>query len=246
MRITKAIWEQKNLGLDCIEVRVEEQDNVETLIANLVNNYTAYQVVKIPSSRVDLLLATQDLGFKLIENSIQLSRNIKKDENSILPKLFQRFEKEIVLKDASPSEVEFIMEQVKRGEVFTADRIYNDPMFTKAHSGNRYYNWITSLIESKCEFKAIVYKNNIIGFSINTHIKDKKYNAIFGGLLKEYIHSGLGFTTIYANMLSIIEQGGTHIVTAISSNNLPMVKLHQLFKFQIKEIEYVLVKHCNA
>lgn len=240
MEKVNAIWEKENLGVDCIEIKFSMKDSLETFHSEILTLEESYQVLKIPSGRVEILLEAQKYGFKVIENSIQLKRNLKDYE---LPGIFKRFNLNLLIREGSLQETKEILSEVKKGEIFKTDRIYVDPKFTNEDSGIRYFNWINKLLENGSVMNVIEFKNNIIGFTVNRKVEGTLFDATFGGLLNSESYSGMGFSTIHANIVSIIKQKGTHISTTVSSNNLAILKLHLLFDFNIVGFDYVLVKH---
>jgi hypothetical protein len=69
------------------------------------------------------------------------------------------------------------------------------------------------------------------------------YDAFLGGVFSEAANKGLGFLALYANMQSIRSQGGLKIITRVSSNNLPILRLHLQYGYDITDMNYILVKH---
>ena len=62
-------------------------------------------------------------------------------------------------------------------------------------------------------------------------------------MLPNVSNKGLGFAALYANYVSIKNQGGRKIVTRVSSNNSPILRLHIQYGYVITNMNYILVKH---
>lgn len=241
MKIVDAVWEKRNLNVECAEVYIENDDDLD--VVKEINSLDfSYQVVNIPAERVDLLLAMQQSGFMLIENKINLSKRIR-TKDSQLPELYSRFKNSIHIREPLEREKQIVLEDVRTGKVFRTDRIALDPFFGRVQAGERYYYWICDMLENGGCMNISTYNDKIVGFGVVERKDYKVYSATIGGLLSGYANSGLGFSTIYGNTLSCINKGASKIVTTVSSNNLSVLKLHMLFEYDINGMEYVLIKH---
>src|SRR3989339_418521 len=84
MRVVDAIWEKRNLGVDCKEIVIEDSDFItvvkkkELLLLN-----TPYVVVKVPVNRFDINTYLSNLGFTYIEGSINFQ--LRLFEAKLLP-----------------------------------------------------------------------------------------------------------------------------------------------------------------
>jgi hypothetical protein len=110
-------------------------------------------------------------------------------------------------------------------------------------AGIRYYNWTRDALEKGAEMAIGYYKDEPVAFGINGCVKDKLYDGLLGGVFSEASNKGLGFLSIYANLESIHEQGGIKLVTKISSNNVPILRLHMQYNYEIRDMNYILIKH---
>ncbi len=243
MKIIDTYWEKRNLGRDSVEVILDYEDSCEELVNVITSLEQEYQVLKIPSGRTDLLLSAQTSGFQIIEMSIQLKKSIKNYE---LPMVYKRFEKSISFVKASEEQLKTVLEEINNNMLFNTDRIFLDPQFGEEFSGKRYYNWINDLVRNGSDLNIALYNDEVVGFAVNT-TKDKEiFNAVFGGVMPKFANKGLGFLAIHTNIKSIIQQGGKRITTAVSSNNVPILRLHLLFGFEVQSMEYVLIKHTEV
>lgn len=53
MRIVDAVWEKRNLGVDTVEIALDEDDDVN-VFEEINTLKQPYQVLKIPNGRIDI------------------------------------------------------------------------------------------------------------------------------------------------------------------------------------------------
>ena len=76
MNVIDAFWEERNLGVTCYEIQMERSDTAESAADTLDRlEQRQYMVVKIPSSRYDLVPLIQSRGYAFIETAIALETN---------------------------------------------------------------------------------------------------------------------------------------------------------------------------
>lgn len=240
MQIIDAYWEKDNLNTKTNEIICSTEDKDRDLVNALEKTDASYLVLKVPTTNISLSLRAQELGFTLIETSISLEASIKDLAYSPIQ---QRFIDNSTFKNVDKKTEKDILESIKDGEIFKTDRIAIDPAFSEKVAGNRYYNWTKQLIEEDAKLSATYYKDDLVAFGISKKVDEQVYDAVLGGCLPEYMNKGLGFLAIYTNNKSIELQGGSKITTHVSSNNLPIIKLHLENGYRITNMEYVLVKH---
>lgn len=240
MRIVDAVWEKRNLGVEVKEIICDYQDKSEKLCSELEKVNEAYSVVKIPMGHTDLLLEVQKLGYSVMEMSIQVEGKIDKME---IPAIYQRFIPHISICNADESILKKVLDEIREGSIFDTDRIARDPDFSKRIAGERYYNWSCDEIGRGAKTVVAYYKDEPVAFGINKIVGGTRYDAFLGGVFSKVQNRGLGFLALYANMESVRYQGGKIIETRVSSNNLPILRLHMQYGYEIKDMNYILVKH---
>ncbi|MBQ8914060.1 MAG: GNAT family N-acetyltransferase [Lachnospiraceae bacterium] len=240
MKIVDAFWEKRNLNVDVTEIDLDGNETVDEVVETLRKLSTSYNVIKLPVARNDLLLKVQEEGFIFVEVSIALESGISAID---IPPLYSRFLPHINIKTADEREREIVLDEIKNGEIFETDRIALDPHFSRQMAGLRYYNWAKDLIETGADFPVAYYKDDMVAFGVNKSIDDKTYDAVLGGVISEFGRKGFGFWALYANYDSIKRQGGKKIVTHVSSNNMPVFKLHMQNGYTVSGMKYILVKH---
>lgn len=198
----------------------------------------------VPSGKTDILLCAGELGFSVIEVNIKLGHKMK---DILIPKLFQRYEKDISYHDAGTEEIEEILEIVQQGEMFLTDKIAKDPFFGREKSGQRYRYWCEQVLEKNASVVVCQYRDENIGFEVYTrNFETNRATNIVGGVFPKHTGGGLGFAPLWVELLHQKEAGIKSVVTSVSSNNIPVLKLHESLGYQIQDMTYILIKHLDC
>lgn len=241
MRIVNAYWEKANLGVETVEINCEGDESGSELKRILDEISTPYSVLKIPAGNFELLSIGQDCGYRVIELNFRLIGDIK---TAKLPSMYKRFEPHVNVSTATEEIREKVLNEIFEGNIFSTDRIAIDPKFSRKLAGNRYCNWCRDAINKGASLEIAYYKNEPVAFNINAQPDDKRVcNGLLGGVFVEALNRGLGFLVLYTELESCKKLGGKAVISTVSSNNLPIMKLHMQYGFDIKEANYVLIKH---
>lgn len=240
MKIVDAYWEKRNLGVDCTEMTITSEDEKSDIINQINNLKKGYIVIKIPYSLTDHSLLVQKYGFDYIESLVTMGRKLVNPPQ--LPDIFSRYKPYIGVHPADDSEIASLLKDIESGDIFLNDRIAKDPYFSKKISGIRYSGWIRDLQKMNCRINIGTYKDDNVVFGVLTN-NGEKYDAVMGGLLAASRNSRLGFIALYINTMSAYLSGGNYIETRVSTNNLSILKLHQIFGYSIKDFYNVFIKH---
>ena len=138
MKVIDAIWEKRNLGVDCREIKIEKDDTIEEIKRELPQNESQYTVVKVPSGKFDVMFLLQEMGYTYVESSINLTHDLKDIK---LNPIQQRIMDSLSYSMMGKEDIEELFCEIKKG-VFSTDRIYIDPHFNHEQATNRYINWI--------------------------------------------------------------------------------------------------------
>lgn len=242
MRTVEAFWEKRNLGVSCVEGEVSRHDTAEEIIQEIRGWKEQYQVMKVPSTRSDLLFPLQDEGFQFIETQFATGTSLKKMPQ--IPEKYQKIASRIRARKASEQEVNEIVEIVKSGEIFSTDRIALDPVFGKKIAGQRYAYWIQDIYNAGGIIRITEFDGQKMGFSANSlSVDGKEFHSALGGSYPETVGTGLSTVGMCFVLRGAYESGASRIVSAVSSNNFPILKIHLQAGMHIKDISYVLVKH---
>ena len=240
MKIVDAVWEKRNLGVDCNECRVDYSDSlqdIKTAIEQIKN--TEYAVARIPSNRIDAVQAFQSEGFQFIEAAITLENDLKK---IVVPKRLQLLAKSISWEIMNEADLDNLYSEI-RGNIFKTDRIILDPYFTKEQAANRYVNWTKDLVSQGNVPYKIMYNNDVVGFVLNKEIKQGVYDGLLAGTYAAFEGTGMGVCIQYAGIKSAMEKDATKYIGHVSANNPAVLKSLEAIGFEIKLIEYIFIKH---
>lgn len=242
MRIVDAEWEKRNLGIDVTEITCFEKDSAAQLSDILRTVETPYSVLKIPSGCINLLLVAQKEGYSFIETDFELWGDLYRVST---PEYYKRFEKHIRMEEASGKILERVLNEIQTGTIFETDRIALDPHFSKRIAGERYYNWTQDILSNDAFMGVLYYKDTPVAFNLSKPAKDRDdaYDGVLGGLLPEASEKGLGFLVVYGENQICKLNGRRYCIGRVSSNNMPILRLHLQFGYEVKSIVYVLIKH---
>ena len=240
MQVIDAIWEKRNLGTDVLEVQCETSDSSEALKSVLQSIKVPYSVCKIPSGEVELLKCAQELDYQVVEMSICMEGKLK---DIALPKVYERFMKDVTVKEADEDEIEYVLKHIEQGELFATDRIALDSCYGKKIAGKRYGNWVKDLLPKGARVCIALFKDIPVAFGINLDKENSVSDAFLGGILSNEEGSGLGFLSLYANIVTAQKYGNRKIISNVSSNNPAIINLHLQFGYKIRSMQYVLIKH---
>ena len=76
MKIIDTFWEKENLGVTSKEVVVDLNDSVDVVKTGLAALNDQYIVVKIPASQFDITTLVQDMGYRFVEEMIQVEHDL--------------------------------------------------------------------------------------------------------------------------------------------------------------------------
>ena len=240
MKFTKAVWEKRNLGVECIEVSCSEYDKIDELDEALASIDVPYSVVKIPAGSSDLLRAAQMRGYIVAETGIELWGDMRRVKT---PKIYERFLPYIRMEQATGTVLEKVLNDIKSGQIFATDRVSTDPLFSVEIAGRRYYNWCKDVLAQGAYMGVLYYKDQPVAFNISKQKKNGISDGLLGGVFPEAVKKGLGFLIVHGENEICKLHGGKACTGRVSSNNLPILRLHLQYGYEIKKINYVLVKH---
>lgn len=239
VQIVDAFWEERNLGVTCCEVTVEDNDSVQVVEMSLKSLKSSYQVVKLPVARYDLMQLLERSGFSFIECSMNVVHRLN---NFQLDGIRKRINDSIYYSEMDNDDIGILYDELARG-VFITDRIYLDPMFSKDQSAHRYINWLKDEVGRGGQLYKVVYKDETIGFFIFKETNGGGCYPFLSGLYSSATTPGLGNSLLHKIIEESLRRGMKYISSYISSNNMPVVKLHISEGFSIISINYVYVKH---
>lgn len=234
-------WEKRNLNVDSsIEFYIEHSDRWKDITGKIEEHKESYQVMHVPGGNTDVLMNAHLVGFLPIEMNIQLSRKLESLE---LPHIYKRFEPVISCNVATDNEKRLVLKAIHEGEIFSTDKIAKDPCFGPQYAAQRYAYWTQDIIEQGADLLCMKYKGKLAAFDICVNKGNGTSQAFLGGTLPEFRNKGLGFLTVYFITKYAMEKGFERIITGVSSNNISILKIHELFDYYVDSVSYCLIKH---
>lgn len=234
-------WEKRNLGVESsIEFYVDQNDAWEDIVGELQRHRELYQVMHIASGNTDVLWNAGKIGFLPVEMNIQLSKRL---DEVTLPRLYRRFEPNISCEAASEEEKRWLLDVIAEGSIFSTDKVARDPHFGCRCAGQRYAHWTREVLDRGAELLCMKYKGRIAAFDVLIDKGNGVADAFLGGTVPEFSAGGLGFLSVYFITKTAMERGFRKITTGVSSNNAPILKLHEMFGYGVESMSYCMIKH---
>ena len=243
MKVIDAYWEKRNLGKSTVEITFSDNEPInEDCFISAVGDYE-YVVCKVPVGDVNVNHTLNKFGFCFIESSFELGCDVEKIN---LNPLLKRLDRDVdYVQIITEEDLNILKNNFEKGIVKT-DRIALDTNFGVQYSSKRFYNWILDEIDKESTVWHLKFKGQNIGFF---GLKKIGQNGVFypflGGIYDEFSKSGLGFSILTKATDLIKKCNGNKIITYVSSNNLPILKLHLDLGFSINNIHNVFTRHYN-
>ena len=239
MKIIHADWEKRNMGINCFEFQIE-QDDKQSEIEESINKIDAdYIVIKLPTTRPELLFFFQEKGFTFIE----LMTNCFHDTNlPVVSKIQQRILKRLSCEKMQAQDKSQLFKHIKEG-LFKTDRVSLDPLFSVQQATNRYISWISSETKKGGLLYKILFDNKSAGFFLMKKQSDNCLFACIGGIYQKFQRFGLGFFLNYIQIQECRKVGAKKLLSSFSSNNRDASAIHLYTGYTLNQQYYVFTKH---
>ena len=251
MKIINAVWEKRNIGCDAYEITLDNKDlkDFETTLKQIreQNFSNSYVVIKMPVGNLRALHALEDEGFRFMEVSCHVEKNIK--DFSVSP-FYKRMMDAINFMEINKNEEwDNIVDNYLTEDMFISDRIYLDDSLPKGISTIRYKNWSKDL-KNNPNTKMVCFiskkTKQKLGFAIFGVNKEQGiYESILGGTFPNKEIIGIGGAVLCCHYEYVKQNNGKKFETHISSNNLQIMKFYTIFGNVIIDEQYVLRKIYN-
>lgn len=232
-----APWEKRNLGVTTSIFYVDMEDTAREVLPYMESCTSEYQEMRIPGGNTEVLLAAQNHGFQVIEMAVHLQRSL---ENIELPGIYKRFLPHISYSLAD--DIGQILDAVQSGDMFLTDKVARNPRFGVQAAGKRYAYWLQDIWEQGAIFIHAKYKEEVIGFNCSSSLGNGVYDGLLGGAFPAFSGKGLGFIPPFAGLLALKDIGAVRVIDHVSSNNVPILKFHEMMGFAVESMEYILIK----
>lgn len=245
MKTIHATWELENLGLDAYELLLQAQDSLEDFArqeARCLEAGAQYLVVKTPVNCPHLLFGLPSLGYTYVETVFHVS--IKRADYA-MPAAIARFDRGLaVMERSDPSDVQRVLALIRRG-IFTSDRISIDPFFTQAQSGNRYANWVGSMLRGGGKLYEALQGDRPMGFFIITRVDEHTVDPVLMGLYDEAHDRGMGALLHKKTLDTCFTWECKQLTSTIVSNNAKVLRVYVNAGATLADTLYTYVKHVS-
>lgn len=242
MKVVNAVWEERNTGLKTCEIVFEKDDTIQIYLDSGIENDYEFSVVKIPVGNLMLVHKMEDLGYRYLENHLELSFDVKQLDSisHIWDRLLTGFSCRLL---TTYEELTIILLEVENN-MFDTDRFSLDPFWSENISSKRYSNWIKDLFEThNAQFFVIVRDGKEVGFFSNKRESQNINSCPIAGIFNSYKSVGYIFVLTWFWMKKSRESGINKVITSISSNNRIMISsLTKVFSFRVNDTYIVLRK----
>ena len=238
MKIVKASWEKRNLGIDVYEVEVERHDQGDRIreISKLTD--AQYISVKVPVGMISVMEELTSLGYDFIETLQKMSTKQMPPQS----KIQARLERSIITREANRQDHKLIENYIEQG-MFETDRFSLDSNFTKNQSTNRYKGWIKDVLSNKGSLRCITFKSEVVGF----YLVQKKSNSVYfselAGIFSDVAPLGLGSLINHLAYRYCFDNGAKEVHTSFSLNNIGSAAMHASLPLKLLSQHYVYIKH---
>ena len=242
MKYGPSEWEYKNFGKTSCEFRIEKGDLFEELAKADREATEEYRVVKVPTDMPEFLFRLGELGYIFVETQIGLS--MKAEEFRPIAIKNSLYEKIKYVELKSLPRIEEALSFISAGENFVTDRIALDPRFGKETAGLRYFNWIKDIYSRGGSVVLIKAGNELTAFTTLEMTKGGTCHMAIGGMIGT--PGEAYYACVDAGERYALAKGAKRLETAVSSNNIPMLRLHEKKGFHVKGMHYVYIKHAGG
>ena len=239
MKTVHALWEQRNLGVNCYEITVELDDSIDNVNEVISKIEGEYLVVKVPTEMPNVTLHLQANGFNFIETYISC---VNKAELPKLTNVQKRVVDSLIYSEMAPGDLDELFVEIKNN-MFENDRVSMDNTFTQEQANNRYVGWICDEISLGSKVYKMIFKDSIVGFFVLRKPDDKTLVAVLGGIYEKYRSYGFGFCMNYLQITEGIKQNVNRIKTSFSTNNRASFAMHFALNYNLERQFYVFVNH---
>lgn len=244
MRTIDCVWERKNLGVRVKEIILDDGERFDAAAIAAAAEGAGYVVLKVPVGDPDFLFGLPALGYTWVETQMTVGKRfVDFDFDDRLVRVLSRGIRFVRVEDNS--NLEAVVASITE-DMFQTDRISLDPHFGPAVGRIRYVNWIRSVFsEPDVLLFEFVKGESRYGFSLCRRKPSGEWDYVLGGIYGPYANSGLGLLTPAAPFLYARDTDCpfTRLVTGISSNNTPVVRLYAHLGYVLDRVRHVYVKH---
>ena len=240
MKHIDAHWEKRNMGIEAVELIIDESDTLEEVNKAITQLDKEYQVIRAPVGRIDLFMLLQKQGFVFMEAMyrcfVDLPGSILSDAD---------ITKTGYKKAESKSSIKTIINNINEG-MFKEDRVSLDPFFSPDQARARYVGMLEDYRSLNPGAFCIMHDNSEVGFFLLRELQEDVYDVLLTGLYPAYRSRGLGRSIALQPIICAKDIGSTRLYSSVSTNNKLSLSIHIKCGFIPDHIRYIFAKHCRT
>ncbi|MBE5802308.1 MAG: hypothetical protein E7319_08485 [Clostridiales bacterium] len=243
MQTIHAVWEKANLGVNAYEIMLSEQDTPEMIAAEearLREEGAEYIVLKTPVNCPQLLFGLGGLGYTYVETVFRVE--IRRSDYH-MPEGIARFDRGLsVVHRKEPAEWQPVFDLIRTG-IFRSDRVSIDPAFSRELGGNRYANWLKTMLENGGFLYEVLSGEKAIGFFVITRKDENTVDPVLMAMYDEQNDRGMGALLHKKTLDTCFTHECKRLTSTIVSNNAKVLRVYVNAGATIADTLYTYVKH---
>ena len=243
MQVIHATWEKENIGAEAWEILLTPEDSLEAVDQaqqEAIAQGADYIVLKTPVNCPQFLFGLPKLGFHFLEMVFHV---MIRRESYAMPAAIARFDRGLtVMKRVEESDLERIFALIRAG-MFTTDRVSIDPSFGPELGGQRYANWLASMLKKGGDLYEVLSGDTPIGFFVICRKDERTVDPVLMGLYHPDKDRGMGALLHKKTLDTCFEYDCRRLTSTIVSNNAKVLHVYVNAGAEITDTLYTYVKH---
>ena len=246
MKTTHAVWELDNIGVNAYEIALDAGDTPDMLAreeSRIIAEGAQYIVVKTPVNCPALLFGLGKLGYTFVETvfHVMIARS-----DYHMPATIARFDRGLtVAHRTDEADLDRVCGLIRQG-VFVSDRVSIDPAFGVEKGGNRYANWLRSMVQRGGSLYEVLSGDKPIGFFVICRKDDATVDPVLMGLYDEQNDRGMGALLHKKTLDTCFTHECKRLTSTIVSNNAKVLRVYVNAGATITDTLYTYVKHVEG
>lgn len=243
MQTIHAVWEKENLGVNAYEILLDAHDTPEAVAQEekrLAAEGAEYIVLKTPVNCPQLLFGLPQLGYNYVETVFKVEI-LRSDYH--MPDNIARFDRGLtVAHRVTPEEWQPVFDLIHSG-IFRSDRVTLDPAFSPELGGNRYANWLRSMLLKGADLYEVLKGDKGIGFFVIMRKDEKTVDPVLMAMYDEQNDRGMGALLHKKTLDTCFAYDCKRLTSTIVSNNSKVLRVYVNAGATIADTLYTYVKH---
>ena len=243
MKTTHAVWERENIGVDAWEIALDAQDTIEALAEEerrIIAEGAEYIVLKSPVNCPQLLFGLTGLGYTFVETVFHVEIR-RKDYH--MPETIARFDRGLTVVERTDPENQARIDRIIRSGIFISDRVSIDPAFSVKLGGQRYANWLRSMVQKGGNLYEVLQGEKPIGFFVICRKDEDTVDPVLMAMYDQQNDRGLGALLHKKTLDTCFTHPCKRLTSTIVSNNSKVLRVYVNAGATIADTLYTYVKH---